>query len=64
MASPQVEENEKAEEERGPKQSRIVQLPLAGDIWAAIQVPHPMTEDEWEQMMAVLQAMKPGIVLR
>lgn len=43
-------------------QTRILQLPLLGDAWAAMQVPQPMSESEWNQMMAVLNAMKPGIV--
>ena len=43
-------------------QTRTLQLPLTGDSWAAIQIPHPMSEPEWDQMMAVLTAMKPGIV--
>ena len=43
-------------------ENRILQLPLLGDAWAAIQVPQPMSESEWNQMMVVLEAMKPGIV--
>lgn len=45
-------------------QTRILQLPLLGDTWAAIQLPQSMSEPEWNQMMAVLEAMKPGIVSR
>ena len=42
--------------------TRILQVPLLGGSWAAVQVPQPMSEPEWEQMMNVLNAMKPGIV--
>jgi hypothetical protein len=41
---------------------RVLQLPLSGESWAMLQVPVPMTESDWEQMLAVLAAMKPGIV--
>ncbi len=43
-------------------QTRTLQVPLLGDTWAALQLPHPMSEAEWKQMMTVLEAMKPGIV--
>jgi hypothetical protein len=46
----------------GKPSTRVVNLPLSGDTWAALQVPVPMTEDDWEQMLAVLNAMKRGIV--
>lgn len=42
--------------------TRVVTLPLSGDAWAALQVPVPMSEEDWEQMLAVLSAMKRGIV--
>jgi hypothetical protein len=42
--------------------TRVVNLPLSGDAWAALQVPFPMSEDDWDQMLAVLNAMKRGIV--
>ena len=43
-------------------QTRIVQVPLLGDAWAAVQIPYPMSEADWDQMIATLTAMKPGIV--
>jgi len=42
--------------------TRVLNLPLPGDAWAALQVPFPMTEDAWEQMLDVLKVMKRGIV--
>ena len=41
---------------------RVVQLPISPTEWAALQIPHLMTEAMWSQMEAVLRAMKPGIV--
>ena len=43
------------------RQPRIVQLPISASEWAALQAPFPLTEAKWEQMMAVLQAMKPAL---
>jgi hypothetical protein len=42
--------------------TRVVNLPLSGDTWAALQVPFPMSEEDWDQMLNVLNAMKRGIV--
>lgn len=43
-------------------ETRVLQLPLLGGTWAAVQIPQRMSEPDWDQMMAVLEAMKPGIV--
>ncbi len=40
---------------------RTYRLPLLGDE-AILQVPGSMSDADWTQMMAVLTAMKPGIV--
>ena len=40
----------------------VVQLPLSRDEWASLRGPFPLSADEWDQMMAVLQTMKPGLV--
>ena len=45
-----------------PTSTRLLQVPLLGGNWAAVQLPQPMSEPEWDQMMKVLNAMKPGIV--
>jgi len=41
---------------------RSVQVPLSATAWATVQAPFPLTEDAWTQMLAVLSAMKPGLV--
>jgi hypothetical protein len=40
---------------------RAVQLPLSASAWATLEAPFPLNEDAWAQMIAVLQAMKPGL---
>lgn len=42
--------------------SRSVQIPYTHKSWAKLEAPFPMSEDDWNQMMAVLAAMKPGLV--
>ena len=43
---------------------RVVSLPLAANKWVNLRGPFPMTEsDEWTLMQAVLDAMKPGLVI-
>ena len=41
---------------------RAVQLPLSHGEWAILQAAFPVNEEAWNQMLAVLQAMKPGLV--
>ena len=41
-----------------------VRIPLAANVWATLQAPFPLTEAAWTQMLAVLQAMKPGLVAK
>lgn len=38
-----------------------VQLPLSQNRWATLIAPFPLVESEWEQMVAVLKAMKPAL---
>ena len=42
--------------------SRVIQLPISQTEWAALQAPFPLTADQWRQMLAVLEAMKPALV--
>lgn len=42
--------------------TRSVQVPLSATTWATVQAPFPITEAAWNQMLAVLNAMKPGLV--
>ena len=46
----------------GPQEPRTVQVPYSPTGWALVQAPFPMTGAEWDQMIAVLNAMKPGLV--
>jgi hypothetical protein len=41
---------------------RVVSLPLSVTEWATLQAPFPLTEIKWNQMIAVLTAMKPALV--
>jgi hypothetical protein len=41
---------------------RTIQVPYSPTGWALIEAQFPMGESEWDQMLAVLQAMKPGLV--
>ena len=42
---------------------RIVILPIAVGEWARLQAPFPLTPEQWKQMMAVLNAMKLGLIV-
>ena len=41
---------------------RTVHLPLSLTEWATLQAPFPLTENAWNQLVAVLEAMKPALV--
>jgi hypothetical protein len=43
-------------------QVREVPIPIQGTAWPALKAAFPMTEAAWTQMLAVLNAMKPGLV--
>jgi hypothetical protein len=43
-------------------QVREVPIPIQGSAWPALRAAFPMTEEAWTQMIAVLNAMKPGLV--
>lgn len=42
----------------------FVQIPYSHGQWATLQASFPLTEAEWDAMVAMLQAMKPGLVRR
>ena len=42
--------------------ARAVQLPISATKWAVLQAAFPLTDAEWTQMIAVLEAMKPALV--
>lgn len=41
---------------------RAVALPLSANEWATLQAAFPLSETAWDQMLAVLNAMKPALV--
>jgi hypothetical protein len=43
-------------------QVREVPIPIQGAAWPALKAAFPMSEEAWTQMIAVLNAMKPGLV--
>lgn len=47
---------------QGPGAPLPVNVNLATGGWATLQVSERMTEAEWDQLIAVLNAMKPGLV--
>jgi hypothetical protein len=40
---------------------RQVELPLTPYVWAILMLPHPLTDGEWEQMLAILAVMRPAL---
>jgi hypothetical protein len=42
---------------------RAVQVPLSAKTWATLQAAFPLTEEAWDQLLAVLKVMKPGLVI-
>ena len=42
---------------------RSIQIPLSNAPWATLKGPFPISEMSWEQMIKMLEAMKPGLVL-
>jgi hypothetical protein len=47
---------------RGERDRTQVQIPYSHDRWATLHAAFPITEREWDAMIAMLQAMKPGLV--
>ena len=52
----------RAEQPKNSSAPLPVNVNLSGDGWATLQVSDRLTEDQWTQLMAVLAAMKPGLV--
>lgn len=40
-----------------------IPIPIIGGRWGALNLPGPMTEATWQHMLAILEAMKPGLVV-
>lgn len=45
-----------------PAALRTIQVTYHPDRWALLQAAFPMSESDWDAMIGVLQAMKPGLV--
>jgi len=43
-------------------QIREVPIPIQGSAWPMLKASFPLSEDAWTQMLAVLNAMKPGLI--
>lgn len=43
---------------------REIPIPISGSAWPSIKAAFPMSEEAWKQMIAVLNAMKPGLVVQ
>jgi hypothetical protein len=43
-------------------EGRAIRIPLGDGRWAALLAPFPLTETEWQQMVAALDAIKPALV--
>ena len=39
-----------------------VYLPLTTDSWASLRLPRYLTEYEWNRLLLILEAMKPGLM--
>lgn len=42
--------------------TRTIQIPLSLTDWASLEAAFPLSEENWQQMIAVLNAMKPALV--
>lgn len=42
--------------------TRTIQLPYSPTGWASLEAPFPLNDTDWERLLAVLTAMKPGLV--
>lgn len=45
-----------------PPGMKTVELPLGPDKWARLEGAFPLNEQDWDLMLAILTAMKPGLV--
>lgn len=48
----------------GARLRRAIYLPISSVEWASLEASFPLSEEGWQQMMAVLEAMKPALVTR
>lgn len=38
-------------------------VPFPGARWGHLRLPRPLSDEDWEHLMAVLAAMRPGLVV-
>lgn len=55
-------ENERDKDKKRTHGMKDIQLPYSNDAWATLSAPFPLDKAAWDQMIAVLQAMKPALV--
>jgi hypothetical protein len=48
----------------GKPEAQSIRFPLSDSVWATLQVPVPMSEHEWDQLISALTVFKPAIVRR
>jgi hypothetical protein len=41
---------------------RTLPLPLAPGLWASLEARFPLRPADWDRLLALLEAMKPGLV--
>lgn len=46
----------------GVSAPNTIQLPISAGEWARLEAPFPLTPAKWDQMLAVLEVMKPALV--
>lgn len=44
------------------RRSRLLTLPLMPHVYAELSIVHPMTPQEWDRLIDLLLAMRPGLV--
>lgn len=62
ITSPQTPPSDQRATPAVPKGMRAIPLPISAGEWPILNVPFPMTEAAWQQMITMLEAMKSGIV--
>jgi hypothetical protein len=62
LESSQVQQKGEGQKQASATTLRQIQIPYALNNWAKLEAGFPMSEGDWNQMMAVLTAMKPALV--
>ena len=56
------QENDNKKIKQWPAEMKDIQLPYSNNAWATLRAPFPLNQAEWDQLIAVLQIMKLGLV--